>query len=101
MAKSTSYNFQKSDRKKIVENCKECGGNPPIGEFNLQGLCGQHCTNEDCMIVINWRKEGKPIQVISKRQVILEGPVYTQGNTVVEVKMTPGKQIDFTNLKSV
>lgn len=64
MAKKSEYKFLKKDRTERIVNCGDCGGDPPVSTFNLQGMVGTHCTR--CMEVITWKNENTSPVMITK-----------------------------------
>lgn len=102
MAKQRDYDFSKGSRAKEIEKCKVCNGAPPKEEFNLQGMCGEHCGI--CMNVINWRREGQAIEIKTKRRVQVHESIALGSNNlikdhaVVEETIIPGVSIKFGDL---
>ena len=45
-------------RKKQVETCERCGGDPEITDITLEGFTGTRCAHPKCMLVIEWDKAG-------------------------------------------
>lgn len=77
MAKKSDYKFLKKDRIERIVNCGQCGGDPPTGEFNLQGMVGKHCTI--CMEVITWaNKNTEPITLTKIEPDGMKGIKVTQ-----------------------
>jgi hypothetical protein len=43
-------------RQKAIESCDTCDGNPQVRDFQTVGFCGQVCANDECMLIINYKK---------------------------------------------
>lgn len=100
MAKKPEYSFSKETRKKRIDNCSDCNGNPNPCAFSLQGLVGTYC--EKCMEIIDYKKEGAPITINRKQAVVInsfQDPDF-RNETVLTKDFIPGVgSIDFNDFR--
>lgn len=97
MAKQTERSYVKGNRQKDIDNCKQCNGAPTPESFNLQGMCGLHCSI--CMNVISWQKVGQAITIDTKKKIPIEGIGASGTKLEINLKSTPGVGIQFGELK--
>ena len=88
---SNETKYAKEDRAAKIKNCQECNGAPPKDNFELQGLCGEHCTK--CMTVVTWFRVNNPIlikKVIATQQI---------SNKTIEYSVLKEPGVNFDNLE--
>lgn len=88
---STETKYAKEDRATKIRNCKECNGAPPKDTFDLQGVCGEHCTI--CLTVVTWARVGNPTLV---KKVITTQDI---NNKTVEISVLKEPGVNFNSLE--